>query len=84
METSHDTPRFAMYAEIVHNPHANYTIVGRIIKAAPDNWESNKASAREATYRVVNMMPGPSADLADGLFRVFPLRSPDEDQFIHL
>jgi hypothetical protein len=63
----------AVCAETVHDPHANYTILGRIVTINLDEYDTHYDAAVEAARRATDAMPEDGEEILDSSLRVFTL-----------
>lgn len=68
-----ETCRHAVAAETVHDPHHNYTILGRIIEIDQNEFETEQEVATEAARQATEYMPESIDDILDNEFHVFKI-----------
>lgn len=69
-QPSEDMRRYAVLGETVHDPHRNYTVLGRIIDINRSEYDSDQAAAEAAAAAAVEAMPESKDDIVDDEFQV--------------
>jgi hypothetical protein len=68
--------RFAVSAETVHDPHHNYTILGRIVTLDMDDYPSLEAAAQTAVTQAAEAMAETiETDILDDQLKVFVIEN---------
>jgi hypothetical protein len=68
-----DIRRYAVCAETIHDPHRNYTVLGRIIGLDRSNYQTDHDAALAAVRDTIEFMPESIDDILAEGFHVFTI-----------